>query len=87
MQFYDSSDVLIGSDVFTYLGNPQNGYSPLQWHGWASTTGIKKATYSGDFVAIDALQANISAPDVPEMSASVLAMIPCVLGLIWRRKR
>jgi hypothetical protein len=55
--FFDASDVLLGSDSFDY-SRASSRDGALEWHGWRSTgAGIKKVTISGDYVALDGLQA------------------------------
>jgi len=44
------------SASFTYSA-PHDG--TLNWHGWHFDTGITSISYSGDFVAVDGLQANV----------------------------
>jgi hypothetical protein len=57
VSFFDASDDLLGSDSFDYSrASTRDGV--LEWHGWESTGGgIKKVTISGDYVAMDGLQA------------------------------
>ena len=44
------------SESFTYSA-PHDG--TLNWHGWHFQNGITSISYSGDFVAVDGLQANV----------------------------
>lgn len=56
LAFRDVSGNLIGAPNFTYTRSAQ-GDGLLEWHGWRSGVPVKSVTYSGDFVAIDGLQA------------------------------
>jgi hypothetical protein len=77
VQFFDESDILIGTDVLSY-SRPGDGV--LEWQGWASDIPIKKIVYAEDYVVIDGLQAN----PVPEPVALAL-ILPALL--LSRRRR
>jgi hypothetical protein len=44
-------------DTFTYFAADHSG--TLEWHGWHFAKGITSISYSGDFVVVDSLQANV----------------------------
>jgi hypothetical protein len=64
---------------FTY-GAPHDG--ALNWHGWHFETGITSISYSGDFVAVDGLQANF----IPEPTTTLLGALGVGLLLLHRRR-
>ena len=82
VSFYDAFDQLIDTEPFTYV-RPGDGL--LEWHGWQSTNGIKKLTYTGDFVVNDGLQAST----VPEPGTLALTGIGLLglLGYGWQRQK
>lgn len=89
LSFFDVFDGLIGNDSFQY-DHSANQDGGLDWHGWSSTTPIKKIQYTGDFVVIDGLQAHglDNCPKVPEPGAlAMLAGLGIGGVLILRRKR
>ena len=63
---------------FTY-SSP--GLGILEWHGWHFATGITSISYSGDFVVVDGLQANV----IPEPATAVLGALG--VGLLVLRRR
>jgi hypothetical protein len=73
VSFYDSSNTLVGTDVFPFSRTP-TGDGLLEWHGWASTIPFIRLTYTEDQVVIDGLQADL----VPEPAA----LFPLVLGAL-----
>ncbi len=77
VSFFDTSNVLIGIESFLYSRAPMAD-GLLEWHGWSSTTPIKRITYSGDGVVTDGLQANL----VPEPAAAMLL----ALGALMTRR-
>lgn len=71
LSFFDVFDNLIGNASFQY-DHEQTADGALDWHGWSSTTPIKKLSYTGNYVVIDGLQAG-GAVVVPE--PGTLAML------------
>lgn len=68
VRFFDEGGLQIGEDItFTYSSPGLDGQ--LVWHGWTSTTPIKRMTYTGMAVALDGLQANetSSTPPSPDV--------------------
>ena len=55
----------------------------LNWHGWHFATGITSISYSGDFVAVDGLQANV----VPEPGTAFLGALGLGLLVLHRCRR
>lgn len=80
VQFFDESDLLIGTDVLSY-SRPGDGV--LEWHGWVSDIPVMKVVYAEDYVVIDGLQAN----PVPEPTTAALAALGGALILMRRRSR
>jgi len=72
------------SDSFTYL---KTNTGVLNWHGWHSTVGISTISYTGDFVAIDGLQANTM--PIPEPATwTILALaLPALLKCRYPKPR
>jgi len=70
-------------DNFTYFAPDHSG--TLEWHGWHFTTGISSITYSGDFVAMDGIQANV----IPEPATVLMSLLSAIwVGLlVFRRRR
>ena len=66
-------------ESFAYSA-PHDG--TLNWHGWHFATGITSISYSGDFVAIDGLQANV----IPEPSTTLLGVLGVGLLVLHRRR-
>ena len=66
-------------ESFSYSA-PHDG--TLDWHGWHFTTGITSISYSGDFVAVDGLQAI----PVPEPATALLSTLGVGLLLLHRRR-
>jgi hypothetical protein len=64
-------------ESFTYSA-PHDG--ALVWHGWHFETGITSISYSGDFVAVDGLQANV----IPEPATTLLGALG--VGLLFLRR-
>jgi hypothetical protein len=64
------------SDSFTYQ-KPDTGV--LDWHGWHSTVGISTISYTGDYVAIDGLQANTMPIPEPATWAILALALPALL--------
>jgi hypothetical protein len=67
-------------ESFTYSA-PHDG--TLNWHGWHFTTGITSISLSGDFVAVDGLQANV----IPEPAATLLGAMGVGLLVLSRLRR
>jgi hypothetical protein len=67
-------------DSFTYFAPDHSG--TLEWHGWHFTTGITGISYTGDFVAVDGLQASV----IPEPATALLGGVGAGL-LALRRYR
>jgi len=67
-------------DRFTYFAPDHSG--TLAWHGWHFTAGITSISYSGDFVVVDGLQANV----IPEPATALLGALG-VGVLVVRRWR
>lgn len=65
---------------FTYFAPDHSG--TLEWHGWHFTTGISSISYSGDFVAMDGLQANV----IPEPATGLLGAMGMGLLVLCRRR-
>lgn len=86
LTFYDVSGRAFDTESFDYpgiIGN--NGCADLEWHGWNSEIPVSGISYTGDYVAIDGLQAN----PVPEPS-SFLALAGGLFGFaggLVRRKK
>ena len=79
VQFFDESDLLIGTDVLSY-SRPGDGV--LEWHGWVSDIPVMKVVYAEDYVVIDGVQAN----PVPEPTSAALAALGGALILMRRRR-
>ena len=67
-------------DSFTYFAPDHSG--SLEWHGWHFTTGITGISYTGDFVAVDGLEASV----IPEPATALLGALGAGL-LALRRYR
>jgi hypothetical protein len=66
---------------FSYLAADKSGI--LDWHGWHFTNPITSLTYSGDFVVLDGLQANV----VPEPAIVLLFALGAGLSIFRIRLR
>lgn len=62
---------------FTYFAPDHAGI--LEWHGWRFMTGITSISYSGDFIVVDGLQANV----IPEPSSVSLFLLSAIS--LWLR--
>jgi hypothetical protein len=82
VRFFDQGGAPIGAPIFfSYMRNGAfpGGDGQLEWHGWHSDTPIKSLTFTGDFVAIDGLQAI----PIPEPASGALLLA----GLCWLASR
>ena len=77
VKFYDPSATLIDSKTFTYL-RPGDGV--LEWHGWTSSVLFSSVSVTGNFLALDELEASVVA--VPEPAVGLLLVLPVVLMLV-----
>jgi hypothetical protein len=66
---------------FTYFAPDHSG--TLEWHGWHFTTGITSISYSGSFVVVDSLQANV----IPEPATTLLSAMGIGLLVLHRCRR
>jgi hypothetical protein len=67
LDFFDVFGNPIGTDSFAY-SHSSLGDGRLDWHGWQSSIPVGSLTYTGDFVAVDGLQADA----VPEPGTLLL---------------
>jgi hypothetical protein len=80
LEFSDGS-----SASFSY-SRPPPGDGVLEWHGWNSTIGITDVSYTGFYVAIDGLQANL-VPETLPRCADALLLLPFGLSAIRSLRR
>ncbi len=67
-------------DSFSYFAADHSG--TLDWHGWHFSAGITSMSFSGDFAAVDGLQANI----VPEPATALLGAMGIALLVLHVRR-
>jgi hypothetical protein len=84
--FFGSDNITVNfsdgsSETFDYDPIP-TGSGNLEWRGWSSTTGLTSVTYSGNFIAIDGIQAT----PVPEPAALAILTTGAVVSLRRRRQ-
>ena len=77
VQFFNQASTLIDSETFTYL---RSGDGVLEWHGWNSSVPFSSVSITGNFLALDGLEASVTA--VPEPAADLLPIVPVMLILI-----
>ena len=71
----------------TSFNYSQQNTGVMAWQGWASDVGITSVSWSGEFVAVDGLQAKFaSAASVPETGAT-LAMLVGAVGMLALARR
>ena len=86
VSFFDTASLLIGTEVFSYstATNPNGADGHLEWHGWTSSEPIGSITITGDYVAMDGLQATT----VPEPSAfALVGLVAAEMAILFRRKQ
>ena len=89
VSFYGALGVLIDTVTFDYLKTPTsggNGGGELDWHGWSFSEAVFKIIYSGDFVVIDELQANLFTTVIP-LPAPVWIGLAGLIGVVAVRRR
>ncbi len=85
IRFYDELDFLIGTSSFLYTRSAAQGYpldGLLMWHGWRFNAPVKTVTYTGDYVVVDGMQADL----IPEPSSLVLVFLGFSLAG-WRQTK
>lgn len=82
MSFFDDLGNLIGSTSFPYTRSVAQGYTAdgvLEWRGWRFDVPVQSITYTGNFVVVDGMQADL----IPEPHALALLLF----GLVFSRRR
>ena len=85
VRFYDELELLIGTSSFLYTRSAAQGYlvdGLLAWYGWRFGVPVKTVTYTGDYVVVDGMQADL----IPEPSSLVLLIFGYSLAG-WRRPK
>lgn len=82
VSFFDTVSTLIGTETFSYSTstNPNGADGHLEWHGWTSSEPIGSISITGDYIAMDGLQATL----VPEPSTFALAGLSVAALVILR---
>lgn len=81
VEFYDSSMVLVGSTSFSY-DHETTMDGILEWNGWNSDVAFRTVTFTGDWMAVDGMQASSAVPEPATMSVLALG----ALAMLRRRK-
>ncbi|HLO97633.1 MAG TPA: PEP-CTERM sorting domain-containing protein [Fimbriimonas sp.] len=81
VEFFDATNTLVGSTSFSY-DHETNADGILDWNGWNSDIAFRSVRVSGNYVAIDAMQAGSAVPEPATMSVLALG----ALAMLRRRK-
>jgi hypothetical protein len=77
VKFFDRSTTLFDSETFTYL-RPGDGV--LEWHGWTSSVPFSSVSITGNFLALDGLEASVV--PIPEPAVGLLVVLPVMVMLV-----
>lgn len=81
VEFYDSSNVVVGSTSFAY-DHETTSDGVLEWNGWNSDVAFRSVKVTGNYVVIDGMQATNAVPEPATMSVLALG----ALAMLRRRK-
>lgn len=81
VDFFDSSNVLVGSTTFDY-DHQNTGDGILDWNGWNSDVAFRSVRVAADYLVVDGMQATNAVPEPATMSVLALG----ALAMLRRRK-
>lgn len=86
LSYYDEMGSLVASTSFSYTRSQAQGYTAdgmLEWHGWHFDVPVLSIAFSGNFVALDGMQADF----VPEPGTMTLLIVGLIFAVKGRARK